>query len=352
LFAHLPKFREAGLSVVALHSRDEQKGKNLASEHGITHSFSSIDEMMQCDDIDIVAISLPTRLRKEAVIAASRHGRHVLTQPTPPGLSVADVQEMLASAQTSGIHHFLDLELRWVPGLQRIRSLLQDTAVPSNLHVRQIRFTTTLGLGYLQKQIKKPEDVVWKHDAAQGGGVWAAFGLHFVDLAQFILNDQVRHVRAEASDLLDVEERNVLDVMGIQRPADAKMFVELKTSYGVFVTINLNARPNNKANENRMIVECLDGKVIEFDFLTSSMTVFDQSRVVESISGTGTAFTQVGEPRLAAAIESSLRLETSSQDDLATLHDGVLLQLVHEAVHKSLEQSGTWQEVRQIQNEL
>jgi len=69
-------------------------------------ALGSYQALLESKDIDAVYIPLPTGLRKEWIIAAAKHGKHILAEK-PAALTAADVQEILDVCKTHGVQ-FMD----------------------------------------------------------------------------------------------------------------------------------------------------------------------------------------------------------------------------------------------------
>lgn len=88
-------------TVVAVASRRKEAAESFVrecSQHTpqktSVDALDSYDELLRRKDIDAVYIPLPTGLRKEWIIRAAQHGKHVLAEK-PAALTVADLEEIL-----------------------------------------------------------------------------------------------------------------------------------------------------------------------------------------------------------------------------------------------------------------
>jgi predicted dehydrogenase len=83
----VPMFREAGLQVVALYSRDEKRVERLRKEMDVPHGFTDVGSLCECEEVDIVSLVCPTHLRKDFTLKAIHAGKHVLAEkPMVSGL--------------------------------------------------------------------------------------------------------------------------------------------------------------------------------------------------------------------------------------------------------------------------
>jgi predicted dehydrogenase len=99
--------------VVAVASRDASKAQTYIDQCSSTVPFDttpraigSYEELLQQDDIDAVYIPLPTGLRKEWVIRAAEHGKHVMCEK-PCGCSAVELQEMISACDNNNVQ-FMD----------------------------------------------------------------------------------------------------------------------------------------------------------------------------------------------------------------------------------------------------
>ena len=68
-----------------------------AEENGI-HAYSSREELLSDERIDLVTIATPNDVHKEIAIDAMRHGKNVISEK-PVTLCSADLEEMIACAE-------------------------------------------------------------------------------------------------------------------------------------------------------------------------------------------------------------------------------------------------------------
>ncbi len=83
--------------LVAVASRDAERGAEFARAHGIERSYGSYDDLLAAPDIDVVYVSLPNHLHAEWTIRALEAGKHVLCEK-PLALTVDEVDRITAAA--------------------------------------------------------------------------------------------------------------------------------------------------------------------------------------------------------------------------------------------------------------
>jgi xylose dehydrogenase (NAD/NADP) len=93
--------RDAGVEVVAVGSRDLDRGHAFASEHGIPQVFGSYEELLASDEVDAVYNPLPNSLHVPWSIRALDEGKHVLCEK-PLARHVDDVERAFDAADAAG----------------------------------------------------------------------------------------------------------------------------------------------------------------------------------------------------------------------------------------------------------
>jgi len=87
--------------LAAIADSDLEKAQLLADKYEAT-AYSSMEELLNKEDIDAVDICLPTFLHKEYVIKAARAGKDILCEK-PIALTVEDAEEMIQAAKINKV---------------------------------------------------------------------------------------------------------------------------------------------------------------------------------------------------------------------------------------------------------
>lgn len=109
----------------AVCSRRKETGEAFASRHGITHIFTSVEEMAASGEVDAVYIASPNACHAPQAIMAMKAGRHVLCEK-PMASNAAEVQTMF---DTAGRNNVVLLEAM-IPAMSPVIK-----AVADNLHL-------------------------------------------------------------------------------------------------------------------------------------------------------------------------------------------------------------------------
>ena len=87
--------------VVAIASRDADRGQAVAQRLGIPRVHGSYEALLADPDVDAVYIPLPNHLHAEWTIAAARAGKHVLCEK-PLAMTAADAERMIEACRGRG----------------------------------------------------------------------------------------------------------------------------------------------------------------------------------------------------------------------------------------------------------
>ena len=172
---HVPALRAAGFEVVGLVGSDEQRTADRASAFDIAEHGTSITDVVERASADVITVSTPPEAHHPSVMEAVGTGRHVLAEK-PFALSVAEAEEMVAAAESSGVTAMVAFEFRWQPAEALIaRSLRRgDIGVPQAA-------TILSHSGLVASGLPSAFNDTWWADAAAGGGILNAAGVHVLD---------------------------------------------------------------------------------------------------------------------------------------------------------------------------
>jgi len=128
--AHFAKsLREnSSQKLVAVAGRNAEKTQAFADKWAIPHTFSSAEEMLAMDDLDVIYIATPHNHHFPDGLQALRAGKHVLIEK-PLALNATEGAQLKAEAKRQGV---LCMEAMWcdfTPKYAVLRQLLADGAL-------------------------------------------------------------------------------------------------------------------------------------------------------------------------------------------------------------------------------
>jgi predicted dehydrogenase len=122
--------------VVAIGSRDPERGRRVASKLGIARAYGSYEELLADPDVDAIYNPLPNDMHVSWTIAAVEAGKHVLCEK-PIGMDAADAERLRAVAARR--HVMEAFMVRFHPQWLRARELIRSGAI-GDLRAVQVFF--------------------------------------------------------------------------------------------------------------------------------------------------------------------------------------------------------------------
>jgi len=139
-------------------------------------TFSTIDEMLEKVDLDMVDICLPTFLHAEATVKAAQAGRHVLCEK-PMALTAAECQTMIDAARHNGVQLLIAQCVRFWPEYAYLRDVLDSQRLGRLLSLNMRRLAAPPLWSWQS----------WLLDASASGGTLVDLHIHDVDFINSML---------------------------------------------------------------------------------------------------------------------------------------------------------------------
>jgi len=176
------KIPEISISRVA--ARDPERARTFAQEHGIPHTSTTYQALIESDDVDVVYNPLPMSLHAEWTIAALRAGKHVLCEK-PFASNAAEAAAMVATAEQENRILGEAFHYRYHPLFSRVLAEIASGRIGSLTHV---------DAGF-RVPIARP-DLRW--DYATSGGSLMDLGCYPVSWVRHIVGEEPEVRSAEA----------------------------------------------------------------------------------------------------------------------------------------------------------
>lgn len=126
----LVAYREAGLRVAAIASRDPARAREVAAARGVERVVDDYRDLLADPRIEIVDIAVPPHAQAEVVRAAVRH-RHVqgILAQKPLAMHHAEAAEIVAMCADAGIPLAVNQNMRFDHGIRALKALLTRGAL-------------------------------------------------------------------------------------------------------------------------------------------------------------------------------------------------------------------------------
>jgi len=172
-----------GLRPVAVADRDRDRADALAAVHRVEPCEP--ERLLADQRVSVVAIATPPAGHARLALAALRSGRHVFCEK-PLATRLEDATEVLAAARATGAPRLtVDYPLRRNP-LYALVGRLQQAVLgpPRQFALENLASDERLDAGH------------WFWDREVSGGIAVEHGVHFFDVAAWLLGSQPERVQA------------------------------------------------------------------------------------------------------------------------------------------------------------
>lgn len=342
----IPAFRACdGARIVAIASRHQANAERVAREFEIEHVAADWREVVARDDVDLISIVTPPVTHAEMTLAALDAGKAVLCEK-PMAMNADEANAMRQSASAKGRLALIDHELRFVPGRQRMRELIQSG------EIGQIRHAKLLFRADSRSSSERAWD--WWSDAAAGGGALGAIGSHAVDAFRWLLGTEVSYVFGQlATHVRERVEKGTNETRPVTTDDEASLllrFADNDLMTGATGAISLSVVEPGQSEHRLEIFGSRGALMIEDDgVLHQAQAGSGQWQAVETGRGELAAGMRDGSwsrgfTAFSQEIVNALREGRSEIKGAATFTDGYRTQLVLDAARRA-DESGKLEKV-------
>ena len=129
-FAHLPGLAPQGdkFTVVGVANRTLESAQAAAQANNIPTAYASVDELVQADEVDLVAVTVRVPQHRDVVIKALEAGKMIFCE-WPLGKDLAEAEELTALAREKQIRTFIGTQALVSPAIQHLKRLIADQVI-------------------------------------------------------------------------------------------------------------------------------------------------------------------------------------------------------------------------------
>jgi predicted dehydrogenase len=178
------------IRLVAIAGRSADRVAPVAEELGFERFATDWREVVEDDDVDVVANVAANEAHAAPSIAALELGKPVLCEK-PLGVTAAEALTMLAAAERAGVAHACGFNYRYMPAIRLLRELVESGRLGDLRHFRGL---------YLQDWMAAPQPL----QRIDRGGAVLDYS-HIVDLLRHLAGDPLT-VSAHAARFVAREE--------------------------------------------------------------------------------------------------------------------------------------------------
>lgn len=175
-----PLMEHAEAEIVAVCDTNEAKARKIAGEWGIPRVFSDYRTMLaECGELDAVDICTPNLYHSEIAVAALRAGKHVFCEK-PDAINPAEAQKMADAAAAADKLLMVMRNNRFTPASQYLKQFIGE-GLMGEIYTGRCGWVRRRGI---------PGKGGWFTDKAlSGGGPLIDLGVHFIDLAIWLMGN-------------------------------------------------------------------------------------------------------------------------------------------------------------------
>jgi UDP-N-acetyl-2-amino-2-deoxyglucuronate dehydrogenase len=173
---HARAIHEAhGARLVGVAGRSRGKVRAFAEKHHVPFATTRIEELVVRPDIDVICVTTPSGVHRDAALAAIRAGKHVVIEK-PIEITVERADEILRAADEAGVRVAPIFQARFGEGARAVKAALEAG-----------RFGRLVLCSAYVKWHRAPEYYTgWKGTLAlDGGGALINQAIHAIDLLQW-----------------------------------------------------------------------------------------------------------------------------------------------------------------------
>jgi len=178
---HAEQIRKSDVVALAGVYDIKPERNEVAKSRGI-YAYSSLNELLSDKKVEIVVVATPNDSHKELSIKALMAGKNVICEK-PVMLSVADLDEVVAMANKTGMHFTAHQNRRFDVDYLAIKKIIQEGKLQDVINVES-RVFGSRGI---------PSD--WRGQKQFGGGMLYDWGVHLIDqITQLLPNEEINKV--------------------------------------------------------------------------------------------------------------------------------------------------------------
>lgn len=198
---HLDAISRIGeAEVVAVADANRELAEKMAEKYGIGYYCTDIQDMMDHVELDVIHNCTPNFLHKDINISVLKKGLHLFSEK-PLARTVKEVEEILEEAGrhpelVTGINHCY----RMNPMIQEMKHKIQEGEIGTPYLVHG---------SYLQDHLLYETDYNWRLNPEVNGPsrAIADIGVHWMDLIQCVLDDEITEVCADLVTTMPVRKK-------------------------------------------------------------------------------------------------------------------------------------------------
>ncbi|MFC5703883.1 Gfo/Idh/MocA family protein [Cohnella faecalis] len=178
-----------------------ERSQELARRHSIPF-YADYNQLLADETIDAVVICSENVRHAELTIASAHAGKHVLCEK-PLGVSVSEMERMIAACREAGVQLMTAFPCRFLTPVVRAKEALERGDIGDIISFK----ATNRG--------SFPDPAWFSDRSLSGGGAVLDHTVHVMDLMNWFTGSPAKNVYAYADTLFDPERKRTIDDAGM-----------------------------------------------------------------------------------------------------------------------------------------
>jgi predicted dehydrogenase len=187
-----------GFECVAVASRDLERARSFAAQHGVRRGYDSVERLVEDAEVDAVYVATPHSRHATDMLACIAAGKPVLCEK-PFTLDAAEAERVVNAAQSNAVPVMEAMWTRFLPAVVALRRMLAEGEIGT---VRLL-----VGGGAF---IPRFDPTHYLFDPTLGGGVLLDAGVYLVSLASLVLGSPQRVLASGRLGATGVDEQDAI----------------------------------------------------------------------------------------------------------------------------------------------
>lgn len=191
-----------GIYLVGVTDVNQNSREKFAKKYGV-RAFDSFEQMLECNEVDVVCICTPSGLHAPLAIQAAQSGKHIIVEK-PMAINLEEADRMIQACEENNVKLSVISQLRFTKAISKLKDAV-DKGLLGKLIMGNIYMKYYRSQEYYDSSGWRG---TWKMD---GGGALMNQGIHGIDLLQYVMG-KVKTVFAHAKTLarnIEVEDSAV-----------------------------------------------------------------------------------------------------------------------------------------------
>jgi len=196
---HVESIRRTGVHVKGVLAGNPKSTKAGAKKLSVDHSYESLDQVCDDNDVSVVHVTSPNALHYEQVRQLLMAGKHVVCEK-PLALSAKEGRELVELAIKTGLINATCFNTRFYPMVHEAKHLISQKLIGAPRYVKG---------HYHQDWLTLDTDWNWRLESEKAGALRAVadIGSHLIDQIGFVSGLKVTEVFADLHTLVPVRQK-------------------------------------------------------------------------------------------------------------------------------------------------